>query len=307
MSSTLKNVTYKARGVIPAVFTPMNNDNTVNVKVIPKYAEYLTKNGVTGVLVGGTASQHMCLSVIDRKRVIEEWVKASKGKLHIMAQVGGAPMADVLDLTQHYSGIGVDSILTLPELYFRPNDVTDLVDYVVEVAKLAPNLPILYYHAPHMTNVSVHMPTFAKAASDRIPNFKGIKFASTDLKEAEQLLRVLKDDQDILIAYAEVLAPAALMGIKSTTANVYNFLPHLARDILEAVNKQEMENARSLQSKLTSAIEAHIPEGAWVAVMRAGTEIVSGIELGPPLRPVKPITDESKQRIKQRLTDMGII
>lgn len=46
---------------------------------------------------------------------------------------------------------------------------------------------------------SVNMPLFVKEASNRISNFKGIKFTSNDLAEAAQVLRVLKDDQEIFL------------------------------------------------------------------------------------------------------------
>lgn len=50
-------------------------------------------------LVGGTTGEHMSLSVGDRKNVIDAWVKVAKTtSLHIQVQVGGAPLADVLDL-----------------------------------------------------------------------------------------------------------------------------------------------------------------------------------------------------------------
>lgn len=43
----------------------------------------------------------MSLSVGDRKKVIDAWVKVAKTTgLHIQVQVGGAPLQDVLDLVR---------------------------------------------------------------------------------------------------------------------------------------------------------------------------------------------------------------
>lgn len=54
---------------------------------------------------------------------------------------------------EYCSKNGVDSLLTLPELYFKPASVPELVDFVELVAKAAPNLPVLYYHIPSMSKV----------------------------------------------------------------------------------------------------------------------------------------------------------
>ncbi|CAK1583847.1 unnamed protein product [Parnassius mnemosyne] len=301
-------VVFKARGLMPPVFTPLNDDYTINYEVIPAYADYLTKAGIKSVLVGGTTGEHMSLNVADRKKVVDAWVKTAKTTgLHIQVQVGGAPLADVLDLASYCEKEGADSLLTLPELYFRPQNVNELVSYVELVAKAAPNLPVLYYHIPSMSKVEINMPAFVTAATAHIPNFKGIKFTSNDLSEGAQVLRALKDDQEIFLGADTLLAPAALLGIKSSIGTTWNLFPRLAQDILDAVEKNDVAKARALQEKLSLAIEAHTVEGAWVPIMKAGMEIVSGIKVGPPSLPQRPIAEEARKRIEDRLRNLRII
>ncbi|CAK1550422.1 unnamed protein product [Leptosia nina] len=300
-------VVFKPRGLVPPVFTPLNDDLTVNYAAITPYAEYLAVNGIKAVLVGGTTGEHMSLSVSERKKVIEEWVKVgSKNGLHIMAQVGGAPMADVLELAKFCASSKVDSLLTLPELYFKPKSVTELVNYVELVAKAAPNLPVLYYHIPSMTKVEINMPAFVAEASDRIPNFMGIKFTSNDLSEGAQVLRTLKNGQEMFLGADTLLAPAALLGIKSSIGTSFNLFPKLAQSILDAITKDDVDKANKLQERLSLAIEAHLPEGDWLPIMKAGMEITTGLNMGPPALPQRPISSEAKKRIISRLKASGI-
>ena len=51
------------------------------------------------------------------------------------------------------SNVNVDSLLTLPELYFKPQSVSELVSYVEIVANAVPNMPVLYYNIPSMSKV----------------------------------------------------------------------------------------------------------------------------------------------------------
>lgn len=293
-------------GIMPAVFTPLHDDQTINYAIIPAYAKYLADAGLKDFLIGGTTSENQTLSVAERKKLIDAWMEATKtNRTHIQVQVGGAPFADVLDLARYCQAVGVNSILTLPELYFKPSNVEELVFYVSQVANAAPDLPIFYYHNPSRTRVEVNMPAFVSAATATIPNFKGIKFASKDLYEAAQVLRILKDGQQILAAEECLLAPAALLGIKHSTCTSYSFFSKIAQDILNAVEQSDVQTARILQEKLSQAVDALTCEGPCVPVMKAAMEIVTGIKVGPPCLPQKPISAEAKLRIQSKLKALG--
>lgn len=292
---------------MPPVFTPLNDDLTVNYNVIPQYAKFLVDSGIKSVLVGGTTGENMSLAVSERKKLVDAWVTVSKTTgLHIQVQVGGAPLADVVDLASYCQSAGAHSLLTLPELYFKPANVDELVFYVGRVAQAAPKLPVLYYHIPSMSKVEINMPAFVKAATERIPNFKGIKFTSNDLSEGAQVLRALKPDQEMFLGADTLLAPAALLGIRSSIGTTFNLFPKLAQQILDAVEKQDVAGARALQEKLSLAIEAHTVEGAWVPIMKAGMELVTGIKVGPPSLPQRPLSTEAKQRIQNKLRTLGL-
>lgn len=43
------------------------------------------------------------------------------------------------------------------------------------------------------------MPEFVMAATAKIPNFKGLKFTSNDLSEGAQVLRSLKEGQEMFL------------------------------------------------------------------------------------------------------------
>ncbi|XP_049878203.1 N-acetylneuraminate lyase-like [Pectinophora gossypiella] len=306
MLSRAKNVVFNVRGLMPAVFTPLKDDQTVNCGIIPAYAQYLVNNGIKAVLVGGSTGEHMSLSVKDRKKVIDAWVDTSRTTgLHVQVQVGGAPFPDVIELAKYCASSGVNSILTLPELYFRPDSVAELVSYVEMVANAAPNLPVLYYHIPRMSNVAINMPAFAAAASAQLPNFKGMKFTSSDLIEAAQVVKVLKEDQQIFLGGEYLLAPGALLGIKSCISTPINIFPQLVQGVLDAVERSDVTEANKLQDKLTVAIDSIASEGGWVPTMKAAMEFVTGINVGPPSLPKKPLSSEAKKKIEGKLLNLG--
>jgi len=105
--------------------------------------------------VNGTSGDGMSLSVEERKQTAERWQTVSQElKITTMIQIGGAPFADVVELAIHAESIKVDSILCLPELYFKPKTEEELVKYLRDISEFCPTTPLLYYHIPWMSGVN---------------------------------------------------------------------------------------------------------------------------------------------------------
>lgn len=73
-----------------------------------------------------------------------------------MLQIGGCDGCDILsvfELAQHAEKIGVDCVLCLPDLFFKPKIEEDLVTYIKSIARHCPTRPLYYYHIPRMSGV----------------------------------------------------------------------------------------------------------------------------------------------------------
>ena len=60
----------------------------------------------------------------------------------------------ILMQAKHAESLKVDSLLCLPELYFKPTTAEQLINYLRNVSYAAPNTPLLYYHIPMFTSVN---------------------------------------------------------------------------------------------------------------------------------------------------------
>ncbi|XP_072929726.1 N-acetylneuraminate lyase-like isoform X2 [Epargyreus clarus] len=300
-------VSFNMHGIIAAAFTPFHQDGRVNLEPIPAYAKYLVNNGIKNILVGGTTGEFVSLNVEEKKTVLDVWMKEAKAlQFKVMVHVGGAPLPYVLEMAKYAEQVKVDAILTLPELYFKPKNAEELVDYLHVVANAAPSTPLVYYNNPGMSGVVVDYPAFYKLAVAKIPTFMGIK---ADLPTANQLADLLSDGRKIYITN-HVLAPSVLMGHDSSIATVSAMFPRLVVDVVEASLAGDLEKARTLQSKLnvlvnTIATEGKFPPNCFVPSMKAAMEYVTGIKVGPPRLPQRPIDDECKNRIQQKMKLLG--
>lgn len=170
MSTTeAATIGYAFTGLMAPVFTAFDDDDgSVRTVCIDAYAEHLHANGVDGVLVNGTTGEGPALRLDERLRLAEHWLQASRRHgLSMMLQIGGAALPDVLRMAVHADTLGVDAVLLLPELYFRPRSEMALVEYCRLVAEHCSSTPLLYYHIPAQTGVNCEFVLSARKQNRR--------------------------------------------------------------------------------------------------------------------------------------------
>lgn len=127
---------------------------TIDYEIIEKYGQYLKTNGIHGVLVNGVSAEGTCLRFEERKHLAEEWLKVCRKQgLTMLLSIGGCGITEVYDLVEHAEEIGVDCIVLMPDLFYKPKIEEDLVEYIQNIVKYCPTRPIYYYHIPEYTNV----------------------------------------------------------------------------------------------------------------------------------------------------------
>ncbi|XP_012257953.1 N-acetylneuraminate lyase-like [Athalia rosae] len=304
----MQRLPYTFRGIIVPVLTPCLNDSarTLNLSVIPRYAEYLADRKIRGILVNGSTGEGPKLSVKERKSVLETWANAVKStKQHLMVQIGGAPFPDVIELANHAEAVGVDSLLCLPELYFKPTTPKQLVEYLQMVGEAAPNTPLLYYHMPMLSNVNINMPAFLRAVGDKIPSFVGIKFTSTNLDEGMQAVSVNDNEFVVFLGSNQLIAGGLALGMDSTIPSTLNLFPELGLGILEASKTGDFRKARELQKQLSARSNTILKYGPAVDTVKAAINFLTPLDLGPPRLPSSPLPDETVAAMKKDLKALG--
>lgn len=280
----MKQFTFK--GLMAPVFTAYHNDNdkNVNYHIIDPYAKYLKQKQIEAVLVNGTSGEGMLMNVEERKQVTEAWKKAcDDNDIVLMVQIGGAPYPDVVQLAKHAEKLGVDAVLCLPELYFKPKSPEKLTEYLKNVAKHCPTTPFFYYHIPMFTDVTVHMPTFLDMAEQSIPNFRGIKYTNGDLDQGSACL---KSERHIFLGADSILCSAVAAGFDSFIMTSLNICPEISYEIIKHVNNGQLSVAREKQKELNARISDILKYGDWVTAMKRAFNESCHLNLGETRAPL---------------------
>lgn len=290
-------------GMIAPVFTPFKNDGkmTLNMDIVPKYIKYLSDEGIHGVLVNGTSGEGTAMSVYERKIVAEKWITCARDyNMHVMIQVGGAPLPDVLELASHAEKFGADSLLCLPELYMKPTTNAQLINYLKLVSEAAPQTPLLYYHIPMFSNVTLHMGKFLNEIKYEVPTFSGIKFTSNALDEAVDAVQANERSFEIFLGSDKLMLGAYALGLRSSIATTFNIFPQLGITIWEHCKDGDFTDAKESQDTLTAIVDVICKYGDWVSTMKQAMNMLTPINCGPVRQPLPGLSEKDA-------TEMGAL
>lgn len=280
----------KFQGLMAPVFTGFRDETyQLNVDIVPAYAEYLAASCIKGVLVNGTTGEGVSMTTAERKANLEAWMKeADKHDLTIMVQIGGTSFTEVLELARHAVEQKVHALLCLPELFFYPSSVAEVVTYLRDVGESAPDTPLFYYHIPMFTRVCLDTEELVRKCKEEVPSFGGIKFTHNNLEELQRTVQV---DQDLVcfLGNDQLILPGLMYGCHSTIATTINLFPHVVREIYQHFQDGNHGDAQTAQDSLSDCIRKCPFKGNWVSVMKWIMQKYGGghfVDVGPVRKPL---------------------
>ncbi|MEO6283168.1 MAG: dihydrodipicolinate synthase family protein [Dyadobacter sp.] len=278
-------------GLIAAPFTPMNQDGSLNLDLIPDYYQFLKQNGITGAFICGSTGEGVSLTVSEKKQVAEAWALCAKDDqaFTIMPLLGGTCIADCIELAKHAQQIGLDAVSFTSPFYFKPAHVEMLAECIIAIAETVPDMPFYYYHIPVLTGVGFAMFDLLKAIDGRVPNFAGIKYTHEDFMDFQSCLNYKNCKYDMLWGRDENMLSALAVGAKGAVGSTFNYAAPLYYDLIEAFNQNDIEKAGSLQQKSIDMIRLLGKYGG-ISVGKAYMKLV-GMDCGQFRLPVKNMSE----------------
>ncbi|SMG13904.1 dihydrodipicolinate synthase family protein [Arenibacter troitsensis] len=292
------------KGLIAATYAPMHHDTSINLEVIPQYAEFLKGNGVKGAFINGSTGDFASLSVAERKQITSAWGENKSSDLFIVDHVGHTSLNEAKELARNAAD-KVDGIAALAPYYFRLSNIDKLVEYCKEVAACAPNIPFYYYHIPVLTGANFNMVEFLELATPQIPNLAGIKFTNNNLVDYKYSKELNNGSANILFGFDEIFLASLPFGAEGWVGSTYNHLAPLYLAIVEAFNKNDNKLAADLQQKSMKFVDVLNAKGGFNGAAKSFMKAL-GVDLGPSRFPHTTLTKAQIEEAKTELDTLGI-
>lgn len=288
----------KLKGLIAAAFTPFAENGEVNYEMIPKMADSLSADGITGVYVCGSTGEGISCSVEERIQLMKAWSKAAKGRLTLIAHTGALSLKDISVLNRKAVELEYDAFSVIPPTFFKPGNVRELTDYCRAAAESAPELPFYYYHTMK-SGVEISMRDFLEYADGRIPNLAGVKFNHHNLYDCQNALHACGGKYDVVFGVDEFFAGALALGTKAFIGSTYNYSACLYHRIWKAFEAGDWKTVEEDMRRVCLGVDLLIRNGgisAGKAMM-----LLKGIDCGKARLPLKQLSPEERKAISEAM------
>ena len=246
----------------------------------------------------------MSLSCNERIALTQAFVEAVAGRLPVISQVGHNSLQEARRLAREAQRVGVDAISDL-SIVLQDFDVETLTECMAEIAGEAHELPFYYYHIPMLTGSAIYMPEFLLHASSCIPNLVGIKYTDTKLHEFQECLELDNRRFEAVWGCDEMLLGALAVGADAAIGITYNVMSSLYRQLIDAFQKGDIDQARRLQSQSVAAIRV-MGKYQFQSALKAVLGMF-GCDVGGCRLPLKNLTKEEVINLRADLEAIGFL
>lgn len=291
----------EVKGIIPAILTPMNADESVNIDVLRQQIERMLQGGVHGLFVFGTNGEGYILSEKEKMAVLTAAIDQVKGRVPVYAGTGCISTADTIRLSKKAQALGAD-ILSIITPGFALASQKELYDHYVQVAKQV-DIPIVLYNIPARTSNKLLPETVARLARD-VDVICGAKDSSGDwdnLQAYITLTRDLNKDFRVLSGNDSLILPCLQAGGAGGIAGCANVYPHVLSSIYDLFQAGRLEEAQAAQDSIAT-LRAVFPYGNPNTIVKTAVALL-GYNVGKCRAPFNQLSEEGIEALKKVLAE----
>jgi 4-hydroxy-tetrahydrodipicolinate synthase len=283
------------QGSMVALVTPMADDGRLDLAALDALVEWHVAEGTDAIVAIGTTGEASTLEGEEQFEVVARCVRAAAGRIPVIAGATSNATAHAVQLSRRAEAVGADAVLSAAPYYNKPGQ-EGLYRHFRAVAE-AVSVPVLLYNVPSRTITDILPETVERLS--QLPNVKGIKEATGDLKRAQEIRRRCGKDF-LLISGDDATAREFMLqggqGVISVTANV---APKLMHALTVAARAGDTAKASAIDAELAPLHKALFVESNPIPVkwaLSAMGRIPAGIRL-----PLTPLAGEHQAAVRSAL------
>ncbi|WP_175694054.1 4-hydroxy-tetrahydrodipicolinate synthase [Burkholderia ambifaria] len=234
------------RGVFPAIPTPVNADDSINVDAARALMRYLLEHGVDGVVPLGGTGEYGALPRVERIRMAEIAVKEAAGRIPVIPGVLDPGFHDALQAGKEFAAAGADGLLVLTPYYTNPTQA-GIRDYFMRYADESP-LPILIYEIPYRTRIAIAPEVLHELS--RHERIIGMKACNTDMWHFLRTVAGVDASFSVLSGEDTLFPLHIAAGARGGIVVTASLLPSAWRKIYHLASEGKTQEALALHRSL---------------------------------------------------------
>ncbi|PXX46843.1 dihydrodipicolinate synthase family protein [Undibacterium pigrum] len=209
------------QGVIPAVTTKFNQDDTLDFKEMERCFRYLMDAGCDGLIACGSLGEGPLLSHAERIDVLKLTKEVTGNKPAILT-VAEAATRDACALAEKAAKAGADGLMVVPSTIYHTNH-RETVATLRSIAA-AGDLPVMIYSNRLAYRVDVTTDMLEELADDA--RFVAVKESSDDIRRTTEIINRLGSRYDLFTGVDNLAFEALTAGATGWVAGLVVAFPH---------------------------------------------------------------------------------
>jgi len=284
-------------GIIPAVTTPFDATDSIDVAALKDNVEKLIEAGVHGFVATGTMGEAGSLTTEERALVVRSVVEAADGRVPVTVGVSSGTARQSLIYAADAKAAGAAYVMSLPPLAYRADD-DEVVAFYAELATCG--LPVMAYNNPEASGVDMAADLIARIYEE-VDGVIAIKECSGDTRRIPALLH-LDGDLEVIVGGDDWALEGFAAGAIGWITGVGVLAPRETVELYEAVQANDLARAREVYRRLLPVARFDMTSKL-VQYFKAAMDRV-GYAGGPTRAPRLALTDAEREALEAALVTL---
>src|SRR3954469_9035601 len=291
------------RGCATALVTPFNSDGSIDEERMRALIDRQINGGVRLLVPCGTTGESATMTEEEDARVIGMTIDVARGRAKVIAGAGSNATASAIEYSKRARDLGADALLQVAPWYNKPTQ-EGLYAHFRAIAEAVPEMPIMLYNVPGRTSSNIAAQTTLRLAHD-CENIVAVKEASGNLSQIMEILGARPDGFAVMSGDDAVTLPLIALGAQGIVSVASNEIPDLMSRMTNLALEGKWAEARALHYRILPLMEVNFIESS-PGPVKAAMAMMGLLEENFRL-PLVPITEKSRARVREVITELGLI
>ena len=286
--------------VCVAMVTPFDSDGELDLAAGRDLAAHLVEQGIDALVLAGTTGESPTTTDEEKVALLKAVREEVGDKARIIAGAGSNDTRHAVAMAKAAAKAGADGLLVVTPYYSKPSQAG--VEAHFRAVAAATDLPVCLYDIPGRSGIPIDSDTIRRLAE--VDTIKAMKDAKGDMLAASTLI------QETGLAWYSGDDPLNLpwlaVGATGMISVVGHAAPKALRELVTAYENGDLARAREINANTLNVLARQ--QGALGGVTFAKAALrLQGIEVGDPRLPVAAATDEQVERLREEMTQAGVL
>lgn len=267
-------VSFEWKGVFPALLTPFDANEELDLNMYEKNLQAQVDAGVSGIIIGGSLGEASSITLEEKEALVKCSVKFLNGKLPVIMNIAEGSTKEAVRQAKLAKEWGASGLMLLPPMRYKADD-REVVTFFKTVAQSI-DLSVMIYNNPVDYKIEVTLDMFAELAE--VPNINALKESTRDVTNVTRLKNRFNDRFAILCGVDTLTVEELALGADGLVAGLVDAFPKETVVMYNLVKAGKLEEAIKIYRWFMPLLELDIHPKLVQYIKLAATQTGIGSE-----------------------------